>query len=448
LLRLGSTEVVELARHWLRSERQPVLVAAAAEILARRATSDAAAALSELAGSEATRELSLRLLLQTGGAVEAPAALLPETAAERAPALLELFARAAWGQPRIERALQNPQRAGLACYALSRAPGAVARARLERALGEPRLRAFALRSLALRYSRLGETSTMLRQASAASLRSTSASERAAATFALGLLDPTRSSESLRSNDPVVVRAAARLAFSGDAARVAVGRLLGERDPVLRVALALGLADADAAELAPTPLLLELSHGAGPASLLATRALAARKDADLLPLVRELLTSGDPWLRAHTLLGLARATDPDALGLIENAYRFEPDASVRHAAIVALSQRPEPVKQRTLSLAAELDASRDVRDAAQLALTGQRLSDGVVGSETSWTELAKNPGVAAEAVPALQVRMAAGLALPAVADPDGVVVLAGVDPATPEVRLALLGERVNVPGASP
>jgi HEAT repeat protein len=449
LLRFGSTEVVELARHWLRSERQPVLVAAAAEILARRATSDAAAALSGLAGSEATRELSLRLLLQTGGAVEAPAALVPESAADRAPALLELFARAtAWGRPRIERALQDPERAGLASYALSRAPGAAARARLERALGEPRLRAFALRALALRYARLGESSTALRQASTASLRATSASERAAATFAQGLLDPTSLSNSLRSNDPVVVRAAARLAFSGEAARVAVGRLLRERDPVLRVALALGLADADAAELAPTPLLLELSHGAGPASLLATRALAARKDADLLPLVRELLTSGDPWLRAHTLLGLGRATDPDALGLIENAYRFEPDPSVRHAAVVALSQRPEPVKQRTLSLAAELDASRDVRDAAQLALSGQRLSDGVVGPETLWMELAKNPGVAAEAVPAVQVRMGAGLALPAVADPDGVVVLAGVDPATPEVRLALLGERVNVPGASP
>jgi hypothetical protein len=45
-------------------------------------------------------------------------------------------------------------------------------------------------------------------------------------------------------------------------------------------------------------------------------------------------------------------------------------------------------------------------------------------------------------------VASGLALPAVADPDGVVVLAGMDPAAPEVRLALLGERVNVPAASP
>ena len=49
---------------------------------------------------------------------------------------------------------------------------------------------------------------------------------------------------------------------------------------------------------------------------------------------------------------------------------------------------------------------------------------------------------------LQARAGGGLALPVVSDPDGVVVLAGVDPAAVEVRLALLGERVDVPGASP
>ena len=448
LLRFGSSEVLELARHWLRSERQPVLVAAAAEILARRAAPDASAALADLAGNEATRELALGLLLQTNGRVQGPLALAPEAASERAPALLELFARASWGAARIERALQAPHTAGLASYALSRAPAAAAQTRLERALGEPRLRAFALRGLALRYARLGERSDLLQQALPAALRSQLASERAAAAFAQALLDPSTLGPSLRSADPVVVRAVARLAFSGEAARVAVGRLLVERDQVQRVALAVGLADAQAADLAPTPLLLELAHGAGPASLLAASALAARKDADLQPLVRELLTSGDPWLRAHTLLGLSRARDPDALGLIENAYRFEPDASVRHAAVVALSRRPESVKLRMLQLAAQLDSARTVREAARLALSGQALGDGVGGPETLWLELPKNPGASTAAQPAAQVRAGSGLALPAIADPDGVVVLAGMDPAAVELRLALLGERVDVPGASP
>jgi HEAT repeat protein len=449
LLELGSTEVVELSRHWLRSEHQPVLVSAAVEILSRRGTADAAAALAELAGAEATRDRAFELLLRTNGSVQAPAVLTLELAGERAPALLELWARAgSWAAPQLERALQNPETAGLASYALARSPNAAARVRLERALAEPQLRAFALRGLALRSARLGESSSALAQALPTALRSKLPSERAAAAFAQAVLEPALLLQSLKSPDPVVVRAVARLAISGEAARVAVRRLLAEREPSLRVALAIGLADPSAAELAPTPLLLELSHGAGPASLLAATALAARKDADLLPLVRELLTSGDPWLRAHTLLGLSRARDPDALGLIENAYRFEPDPSVRHAAVVALSRRGEPVKLRGLRLAAELDASRTVREAAGLALSGQSLRDGVLGPEVLWLELAKNPGVAADALPVAQVRAGAGLALPVVADPDGVVVLAGVDPAPLEVRLALLGERVNVPGASP
>ncbi len=449
LLRFGSTEVVELARHWLKAERQPVLIAAAVEILARRGTADAGAALAELASNEATRQLALGLFLLTDGSVPAPATLEPDMAGARAPALLELFARGgAWTVPRLERALQNSASAGLAIYALSRAPGGRARARLERAVAEPRLRALALRALALRHARLGEDAGFLNKLLPGALGSSEPNERAAAAFAHALLEPSTLAQQLTATDAVMVRAAARLATSGAGARAAVQRLLHERDPVLQVALSIGLADADAAELAPTPLLLELTHGAGPASLLAAAALSARKDADLLPLVRELLTSGDPWLRAHTLLGLSRARDPDALGLIENAYRFEPDASVRHAAVVALSRRPESVKLRTLTLAAELDASRAVREAARLALAGQTLTDGVVGSETLWLELSKNPGLSAAAVPVSLVRAGDGLALPLLADPDGVVVGAGTDPARLEVRLALLGERVNVPGASP
>lgn len=449
LLRFGSTEVVELARHWLRSEHQPVLVAAAVEILTRRGTRDAAVALSELSGTDATRELAIGLLLQTDGGVQAPAVLSMDLAGQRAPALLELFARGGgWGVPRIELALQSPDTAGLAIYALSRSPSGVARARLERALTEPRLHSFALRGLALRYTRLGETSEALNQALQASRGATLPVDRAAVAFARALVEPASLVHSLHSKDAYVVRAVARLAFQGSAAKAAVRRLLNERDPSLRVALAIGLADAEAAELAPTPLLLELSHGAGPASLLAATALSARKDADLQPLVRELLSQGDPWLRAHTLLGLSRARDADALGLIENAYRFEPDATVRHAAVVALSRRPEKVKLRTLTLAAELDASRAVREAAKLALSGRALREGVGGPETLWLELAKNPGLSAAALPAAQVRAGSGLAFPLLADPDGVVVLAGMDSAALEVRLALLDERVDVPGASP
>lgn len=447
LLRLGSTEVVPLAKHWLRSERQPVLVSAAAAILARRGSPDATVALAQMAGSDAMREQALELLLQTDGSVAAPSQLDLLRSGEKLPALLELAARGAWGAPFVERALQQPDSAGLACYALSRAPDRVAQQRLERALTERALSALALRALALRYARLGLDSAAARKTADHWLRSAEPRERAAAAFALAVYEPRTLQSSLLAQDPITVRAVARLAFTGDAARVAVTRLQTEREPLLRTALSIGLADPAAAALVPTPLLLELSHEAGPASLLATAALAARKDADLLPLLRELLTSGDPWLRAHTLLGLAQAEAADALGLIEHAYGFEPDATVRRAAIVALSQRPEAVRRRTLTLAAELDASRDVREAARLALSGHVLGSGVTGGETVWLELAKNPGTSATSVPAAVVSFG-GLALPVLADPDGVVVTAYVDPAPLAVRLALLGERVNVPGTSP
>jgi HEAT repeat protein len=300
----------------------------------------------------------------------------------------------------------------------------------------------------LRQARLGDGSGALLKVLPSALRSTNPSERAAAAFAEAVLEPETLLGSLRSNDPIVVRAVARLAVSGASARAAVERLRTERDPLLRTALCAGLADAAAAALVPTPLLLELTHEAGPGSLLAAAALSARKDADLLPLIRELLGSGDPWLRAHALLGLSHAEAPDALGLIENAYRFEPDASVRRAAIVALSRRPEPVRARALLLAATLDSSRAVREAARLALSGHGWGDGVAGPETAWFELSKNSGVGSALVPAALVRTGEGLALPVIADPDGVAALASVDPAPLEVRLALLGQQVFVPGASP
>ena len=448
LLRLGSSEVVELSRHWLRSERQPALLAAAAEILVSARHADAAAALTKLYEAEASQEQALTLLLQTDGTVPAPAAASLERAGGRAPALLEIFARGlTWAEPRLEQALLSPETAGLALYALGRAPAAAARARLEQALAEPRLRASALRSLALRYRRLGDDSKRARALSRELVSSRSAHERAAAALAQALFEPDMLPALLGSRDVVVVRAVARLALSGEAARVAAQRLVREREPALRAALATSLLDAKAAELVPTPTLLELAQGAGPASLLASAALSARKDAELLPLIRELLSSPDPWLRAHALLGLSRAEQADALGMIEGAYRFEPDEGVRHAAVVALSRRPERVRLRSLRLAAELDASRAVRQAARLALTGQVLGDGTLGQDSIWLELATTPGLEPGVAPAAQVRVGFGPALPLVADPDGVIAVAGVDPAALSLRLALLEDRVFVPGAS-
>ncbi len=449
--RLGEPEVVELARHWLRSERQPVLLSAAAQILTEHTAPEATDALTELAKSESGLSLALATFLASAGRVRAPAALSAQRQPERAFELLTAFARAGdWAEARIEQALAAPDTAGLAIHALSRAPGERARRRLERALSEPSLRSFAVRGLALRQPRLGEESPALQALMPELERSRVPAERAAWVLARAIFSPESLATSLRSTDPVLVRAAAKLASAGEPARLAVTRLLRETSPSLRTALAIGIADPRAANLVPTPVLLELTHEAGPAAWLAAAALAARQDADLAPLVRELLASGDPWLRAHALLGLGQARAPEALGSIENAYRFEPDENVRHAAVVALSQRPEPVRLRPLRLAAELDGSRRVREAARLALTGHALATATAGagSDAVWLELSRNRGLSPSTLPAAALKLGAGVALPVVADPDGVALIPGVDPARVEVRLALLEDRVNGAGARP
>ncbi len=449
LQRLGSGEVVVLARHWLHSERQPALLVAAAEVLIRAAEPDAGSALAQLAENDATREAALSLALQSDGSVPIPKRVDLRLAAERAGQLLELWARSSSPADAalLEQTLERLEFSGLASHALARSPKASAGARLKQALHQSELRPLALRALALRSHRLREDDEALLLLLPGYLRSKSPAERAAAAFSLGLLRPAELPRLLGSNDAVVVRAAARLASTGEAAQVAVARLLREPDPLLRVALSIGLADPRATEQVPTALLLALAQAGEPGCQLAATALAARNGAALDPFVRELLASRDPWLRSHTLFGLGRARDPSVLGLIVAAYRFEPEASVRHAAVVALSQRPEPLKRRTLRLAAELDASPLVREAAALALSGHALGQTALQAESLWLELPRTPALQPKATPAALLRSSQGLALPLVADPDGVLTFVGADFGPVELRLALPGDRVNGLGAN-
>jgi len=331
----------------------------------------------------------------------------------------------------------------LAVQALVRTTGDASAARLRRALEEPKLRALALRGLALRSARFGERDAKSRGLARELLSSSNPTERAAAAFARAVYEPGALPELLASKDAFVTRAAARLAFTSEAARIAAQRLLGEREASLRSALSIALVDARAADLLPTSMLVELTHEGGPASLASAAALAARLDAELAPLVRELLASADPWLRAHALLGLGSAEAPLALGLLADAYRFEPDSTVRWAAIAALGRRKEPVRERTLRLAAALDAAPAVRQIARRALAGQTASLAPQGTESVWIHITENPGLSENVVPAAVVRLASGVALPLLADPDGLIVVSGVDPAEGAVRLALVQDRVKV-----
>jgi hypothetical protein len=100
--------------------------------------------------------------------------------------------------------------------------------------------------------------------------------------------------------------------------------------VTRAALGVGLLSWDGADRVPTEKLVARLEQGDPLAPLLARALAARDSADLRPVVENLLSSGDPSVRGHTALGLARSRHPGAVALLEEAYRFETDPSVRRA----------------------------------------------------------------------------------------------------------------------
>src|SRR5205814_4362445 len=93
-------------------------------------------------------------------------------------------------------------------------------------------------------------------------------------------------------------------------------------------------------------------------------------------------------------------------------------------VVALSAQSAPIARRTLELAANLDADRSTRSAARLALGGAKLEVEPRGDEALLFS-AVYAGQTMGGRRAVGVRTAAGLVLPAVVDPDGLVVMGGL-----------------------
>jgi hypothetical protein len=174
---------------------------------------------------------------------------------------------------------------------------------------------------------------------------------------------------------------------------------------------------------------------GLAAPLAARALALRDSPTLRPKILNLLASDDAILRSHAALGLGRSEEASALGVLERAYRFETDDAVRLAIVHALAQRPEPAKKRALALARTLDAASAVREAAALALTSAEPAREPSGNANAWLELSLAPGAPKSLRGAALVIAANGLALPAFADPDGVLLLPALPAGPFSLRLA-------------
>lgn len=436
LTRLGALETVELARHWLAEAEQPELQRAGAEILALTRASGWPEAIARLLQRRDSRTAGLRLAHDAPHPELVPALVTAlEEGSDPALVIAALGRSASVRAARVlGRELNDARHRAAAAYALAQMEHAAATEELERALTRSGTRALAARALVVRHARLRTSLGALDAALEHLLRAPAEDDRAAGAWGLAVLDAARAQVLLRSADKIVVRAAARAAVQGDAARAAATRLLSERDLLTRSALAVCLLDPAASDLVPTRTLEVLFADVPAAAPLATRALASRDADDQRRRIEQLLASAEPVLRAHAALGLGASAWPSAVGLLERSYAFEASAEVRRAIVVALSRRVESTRHRTLRLAALLDGDATVRESARLALAGQTLARSGSGGATLWLQVVTTEGAGA-AGRAIEVQTASGLVLPAVSDPSGILAFTALPEGPVALRLA-------------
>ena len=478
LARLGDEAALPVARGWL-LKSEPRLRRAAAEVFVYLDAPEAPAAVAALLESDATHEDGLRLsLLAPAPSLAAPLAKalpdLPEELRGRAVAALGR----AGGVTQLVPLLDKPDSALAAAFALAILPGDEARAALEGALrasdtpahpGGYEARRQLARAGVVRALVLDDAPSGLKDALRALFKATDPADRAAGAFGLVATGALSLTDALEASCKTAGEALACDATAGAAARGALAlpdgagsleplfpllaRLAGQAhapgapearssgDEPLAVALGAALlAHPDGGDL-PTSVLAAWAEAGGPLAPLAARALPSRDDEALRGRIKRLLEGTDPVVRAHVALGLGRSPEASAVSLLTSAYRLEEDAGVRRAVVRGLSLRAEVQRVATLTLARDLDPDAEVRSLARAALDGRALDPGVrpaLGPEprrsVAWVSIQPNDGrspLEGHQAPARAARVvrADGVAVPAVADPDGALLVPGL-PAGP------------------
>lgn len=454
LARLGDEAALAKARAWLRKP-EPGLFEPTAEILVYLGAPEAPDAVAALLGSELGRMEGLRLAELAPAERLVPALarslpLLPDDARPRAVAAIGRAGGAEAARQLRRLPSERPELATAAAFALATMPGAEARAAVAelfdgaRAAKDADLRRLGLRAGVVRGLALRDAPEALEKRLLAALAAPKgSSDRAVGVFgavALGLRDAVDvvGACSPSSCDRAAVHAAARGALArGERALAALA-------PLFAAAISAGvalLAEPGGGAIA-TSRLAALAEAGGPLSPLAARALAARDDEVVRGRIERLLEGSDPVVRAHVALGLGSDPMPDSVSLLARAYRFEDDPAVRRAIVRGLSRRTEVQRGRVLVAARDLDPDEGVRALARAALSGvdaraldpprSALATGVV-----WVAIVPNDrsaSMSASSRPARLVRPD-GLAVPVVADPDGVLLVPAVPPGASAVLLA-------------
>jgi HEAT repeat protein len=461
LAKLGDEAALPVAREWLKRS-EPRLRHAAAEVFVTLDAPEAPAAITALLESEALREDGLKLALRAPDRSLVPtlAKLLPDVQAELRGKVVAAIGRAG-GAAQLATLLDRPETMLPAAFALATAPGPEARAALAQALASDKGRAGDARRLLLRAGVvralvLDDPLPGLESALKAQFAGKAPADHAAGAFGLTALGAMSVAGALRAScgegaaltcDAAAVAAARGALALADGAS-SLGALApwlkraAARDPDVAddgLAVAFGaalLAHPDGGDL-PTSTLAAWAEAGGPLAPLAARALPSRDDEALRSRIKRLLEGSDPVVRAHVALGLGRDPEPNSVSLLTTAYRFEDDASVRRAIIRGLSLRTEVQRESTLVLARDLDPDDSVRALARAALAGRTLDLGVrpsLGLEprrsVAWIAIDGDH----DAPRAARIVRADGLALPVVADPDGVLLVPGLVPGAASLQL--------------
>jgi HEAT repeat protein len=469
------------------------LARAGTEVLVRLGAPDAPRAVNALLASDTGRAEGVRmaLLAPSPALADALVAAMPRLPEDEALRAVVALGRA--GGPvalgplagLMMRAVDRPAFAGAAASALAQMPDERARLALEAAAtarSSPELERLIARAGVVRALALGDPPSRLESDLRRLAASRDATHRAVGVFGLVATGAERADSYLERAcadrlgcEATTVHAIARgaLARGPDAlaSLLALLERLARTDPQpvarpgaapshgaassLLIAAGVGLLVAPSGGELATARLAEWAEGGGPLAPLAARALPSRDDEVVRPRIKRLLEGTDPVVRAHAALGLARDPEPDAASLLASTYRFEEDASVRRAVVRALSLRNEVQRRAVLELARDLDPDESVRALATSALAGRRLEPTWGkpgrGAPVAWIEVdASEPPPAvpasgaasrARSMVALAVARGArvvradGLAVPVVADPDGVLLVPGMTLGPSGVQLA-------------
>ena len=445
LARLGDGTPAKIAAGWAKKKAKgkdkpdAVVRVAGAEVLMWLDSPKAATAIAQLLGDARTRSEGLRLAEQS-----LSPALVPTleavvnakvTPAERARAT-SIIVRigTATAATVLVRLLAKPELATAAAFGLASSATAEAAAGLSSALaaaqaGPPRR--LILRASVARYIELGDEVAGLGDALEVALASKDAADRAVGAFGAVVLGDRDAADLAADERPEVLMAAARASlFVGPKAQAAFAVVLAKapEEPDART-VAAAVALLSGGHGLATTRLLEWAEGGSSLSPLAAYQLARRDSEPYRKRLTGLLAGTDPIVRLHVALGLAHSPEKDAVALLADAYRFEPDVRVRRAVIRALSQRGEKRREATLRRAAELDPDPEVRGLARAALSGRKLelTKTPNGKQVAWVSLRANSADQKDAVasrPGMLVRDD-GLALPVVSAPDGVILVPGI-----------------------